>query len=874
MSEIEIDQLIESTRVDGSGAEVAPPALAPLAAWSEVDPDYAEFATDDSDPDEDEDADDLTQEELDAPEPDGDAATVIEPVGIELWGQNLDEGTEWVKVAEQDLDGDGEAGIAMIPSVPTATNMRYRLRLVYSDGSFSKWSEQQEVTTPRDTTPPPVPSAPWVHTQYGHTQAGWDGVLAADSPIDFDHTRLYVQQMEPETGVEPPEGGYVTGDPQLVTRFSSEGSHMLGFLPEAEHRAFLTSVDTSGNESARSEYTTFTPTPPVDTDRIREELDQAREEREQFADEFEERTDEYDRLMAEQEDALDETDSRSHDALYRADQAAAEAAAARDTAERAEDNAAIARETADGSVELQAITEPGGTGSHGQRWVQYDHMGRDRKILGVWTWNAEDQTWDAISHDVTYLPMADITQATIGDLQTQRLFAERGEVDSLLVGRGENLVNDPMFDRIGTGGWRDDAQGLWQRAETSRGPAAQLTPTGIRSISGDSRLGQDDYFPASPGERYGLSGRAWIGDDDTELNVCLNFFESRGGGYLGRRWFGSSRWSGRAWRDLDGIVEVPDLANGATVWVGLQFFVYANPDAAGSVSVLPPRLTRVQSGELIVDGITRSTEAVINQLFTDTTVATSVWSQIVRTRLLEAEEALIGGALIKDDAITVDKIAVTDELIFEIAQGISLEVDQLASNDIVGMNIRGGLIEGVQMVGSEVMTSEDWETSGGAIMRQDGAEGNIVTVDSEGNTTARLGGDRNEVSNLDIMGALRVGDGEGALVPDEGRLRIQGRLPLEEAGARDTFTYGFSPLFTINNPTSSHYEEWDVVYEEPAPSNQRGVFLQVMQYTQNSSTITATTPSISASGFTARIAVFANSGTNNRVQLRYFSVWR
>ena len=395
-----------------------------------------------------------------------------------------------------------------------------------ADGSYG--------TLVRSSPPQPTPTKLRLTAgELGAVECTWDG-----GTTDFDkplvHGHLVIETCYAgEDGSTPGEwrkAGTIRDRDGGATTIvcSTPGVWMV--------RCFLVGQDRVTRGDA-SEVETVQVEALVDTAEIEQELEEARQERQEYRDAFDERTTEYDRLMGEHEDALAETDAWGHTAVYRADQAAAEAAAARETADRAEDNAAAARETADGSLELQHITEPEGTGSvHGQRWVQYDTMGRDRKILGVWTWNDEDKTWDRVSHDVTYLPMADITQATIGDLEAQRIFAELGEI-----------------------------------------------------------------------------------------------------------------------------------------------------------------------GDLAVDQITGD-EARVNQLFTDTTVATSVWSQIVRTRLLEADEALIGGALIQNNAITVDKIAVTDELIFEIARGISLEVGQLASNDIVGMNIRGGLIDGSVITGGEFET--------------------------------------------------------------------------------------------------------------------------------------------------------------------------
>lgn len=609
MSEIEIDQLIDSTRVDGSGAEVAPPSLAPLSAWSEVDPDYAEFATDDSDPDEDEDADDLTEEEIDAPEPDGDSDQVIEPVGIELWGQNVDEASEWVKVAEQDLDGDGEAGIAMIPNVPTATNMRYRLRLVYSDGSFSKWSEQQEVTTPRDMTPPPVPSAPQVTVRYGHAQGGWDGELAEEIPIDFDHTRFYVQQMEPESGEEPPEGGYVTGDPQLMTRFSSEGSHMLGFLPEAEHRAFLTSVDTSNNESARSEYTYFTPTPPVDREAIEEEVDKVEDRMDDLRETLEQGlSDEVTRLEGEIETAGGTT---------------------------------ILRRTS------EPTTEDGEGVAEGTIWYQYTTLDSGGELDGMWTWDGTDWVESTISEKI--MAQVHIEQGTVGDLTFDRISGFAAQVQHLAIGNAENLFpeywhgEDALGEYVYHTNYNLDATSrsrffsedppvpsLWGTRVLNDRRGWQIAGAeGSQSIA--FRMSQGRGIRVTPGERYAIQSLVRDFGGDSFLGWVIHFIHldgSQGTSASDRidldisgRVHGASDTEG----DTD-TFQVPDLGWGPMDMVITLRHTGSSYSGTGQRTVMEPKLRKMMDGSVVVDGSLGAAKIDVEDLAASTARMETLWS--------------------------------------------------------------------------------------------------------------------------------------------------------------------------------------------------------------------------------------------------------
>ncbi|GAA4923516.1 hypothetical protein [Nesterenkonia rhizosphaerae] len=139
--------------------------------------------------------------------------------------------------------------------------------------------------------------------------------------------------------------------------------------------------------------------------------------------------------------------------------------------------------------------------------------------------------------------------------------------------------------------------------------------------------------------------------------------------------------------------------------------------------------------DLIIRKLVQAPAGVINRLITETNISTEVWSQLVRTAILEAEEAYIDGTLIAARSLTGEHI--TDSLIFEVAQGIKLEVDNLASNEIVGFIIRGGVLEGPLW-----RSSPDWETRGGAAARADGSDGNFAANDRSGTPTFRAGGDR------------------------------------------------------------------------------------------------------------------------------------
>lgn len=133
----------------------------------------------------------------------------------------------------------------------------------------STWTPWVTLVTGADTTPPPVPSAPSVALRLGVAVVTWDGEGSAGEglPADWSHAVVHVE--------------YVDG-PELVTRTAGTMSRdslevVIVDIPYGvEAEVWLTSVDQSGNESARGAGVTFTPEPLVDVEPTITELDAAK----------------------------------------------------------------------------------------------------------------------------------------------------------------------------------------------------------------------------------------------------------------------------------------------------------------------------------------------------------------------------------------------------------------------------------------------------------------------------------------------------------------------------------------------------------------------------------------------------------------------
>lgn len=555
------DETTQGTVVEGPSDQPTLSAPVSLEKWSDEDPEYVEFEDAEED-DETAEPDDLTEEELAVEPLESDPMEGPQWVRYELWAQNLDEASDWELVAVEDVDGDTLE--AEIGQIPTATRMRFRLRLIDANGQHSKWSEAVDITTPRDLVAPPAPVVPSVVNHLGFITVTASGGLTDEVPPDMSHRNLYIQQV---SGSEP-------GDPQLMTRFYGVGSGTwtTGNLPDLEHRAFLTSVDTSGNESARSEYVYFTPEPPVGRDTIQEEVDKV-EERvgenltqqltvgladilDSMADREESVIDRAKREAAEdaqstydvlaaaaaeaQQKANDvaaeqgETSQAAQQALQDAQAAASAAAAAAQAASAAHEQAGQAAATAqqalasaNGKNQIRSSTSaPSGTGNEGDLWYRWSSTGMDRRLTGIWTW--ESGSWRAMGTlDTTMVPRINIGEGTIGQLVFDRIAGFAAQVQHLAIGAYQNIWHDLELREWAADGLNSD---LWTAYTRSGiGFSSISNQSGIDQLvrwnppggSGIIRVGQSTEYatPVRPGEEYRLRCFGWRAEGGDRVGI-------------------------------------------------------------------------------------------------------------------------------------------------------------------------------------------------------------------------------------------------------------------------------------------------------------------------------------------------------------------
>lgn len=253
----------------GNPSEPIPGPLEPVSAWSEVDEDgqYEELLPVDEEP-VDEPEEDLSEPpEIDEEDENEPQQLGPEWAKYELWGRDRDEPVEWQLLSIQDYGQDAEAEIE---GLRTGARMEFRVRLVSTDNVTSEWSDLFYYSLPSDLTPPPAPTPPTAEDNAGFITHYHDGSLTEEVPDDMSHRVLYAQQMHPAGDPEGP-----AGDPMRIAEWRGTGASSITvgrYVDRTEHRAWLVAVDTTGNESARSEYVYFTASKPFDVADFEERL--------------------------------------------------------------------------------------------------------------------------------------------------------------------------------------------------------------------------------------------------------------------------------------------------------------------------------------------------------------------------------------------------------------------------------------------------------------------------------------------------------------------------------------------------------------------------------------------------------------------------
>ena len=181
----------------------------------------------------------------------------------------------------------------------------------------------------------------------------------------------------------------------------------------------------------------------------------------------------------------------------------------------------------------------------------------------------------------------------------------------------------------------------------------------------------------------------------------------------------------------------------STFWVqntgGYRLKIYANHNNGadnldGYQWFRNMRVENMNDGRLIVPNSIDASRLNAHEIFSNQLVAEQIYSNIIRTKLLEAEEALIGGANIKDDEITVGKLTALDEILTEMLKVRKIDAGDIAADAITAGKIAGNAIDGKTITGATVRTS----SSGKRVEMRNNA---VTAYDSSNRIQARYSGD-------------------------------------------------------------------------------------------------------------------------------------
>lgn len=164
-----------------------------------------------------------------------------------------------------------------------------------------------------------------------------------------------------------------------------------------------------------------------------------------------------------------------------------------------------------------------------------------------------------------------------------------------------------------------------------------------------------------------------------------------------------------------------------------------------------------------------------------------IWAEAVRAKLLEAEEAIIGGAVIQDGAIDVEHLHVTESMSAAIGEFLHLQADQIDVNDLVANSALISLLEAANLVLSDEAGGRRVEMSGSGL---------LMTETDTGEPLMQLGlyGDDflsliNEEGDQSVV-LQRNGLVAGEVVSSETDLLVGGRelvgTAMDHPGGRDS----------------------------------------------------------------------------------------
>lgn len=471
-----------------------------------------------------------------------------------------------------------------------------------------------------------------------------------------------------------------------------------------------------------------------------------------------------------------------------------------------------------------------------------------------------------------------------GTLNSNRIASKSITADKVLIGYSENLFGDPkmLMSGVFPGYWSDTG------GRSSGGGSVVFEATSAildSTVSDMNRWG----VPVEAGASYRVG--AWV-----KLSVA-SFFST--GIQLRVQWRGASGTFGAA----ETVAMLPASA-AANTWIWFEGVAVPPASAAylalgfrklgtystGTATFSEPMVSRMMTGELIVDGAITADKIMANAVTADKITANAVTTAKVDAGAITAvkidanavtADKIIANAITSKHTITgatIQTLSTTNrgikiisgnlyafnnvgnqtvfisgstgavDIVGDLTTGLGsnqVEVSASSSRGRPGIRMYTGFSDGHQPVLQSMGTGANDGFPAGSLLLL----GSEVTTNSSGRADLVLkrGGD------FELRQNWGTDSGVGVMTSGQ-YLDLRGRLSTGQ-NAIDLFVAGISSTWTNINPGASH--EWTFTYGSPAKAGNRMPMLQLNTSGQLVNGVSA----YNASGFTSRTTNIQTAGT-------------
>lgn len=570
--------------------------------------------------------------------------------GVELWGwKTADDNPKLLTV------GDADGSIAFSP-LPIDEDWSFRVRSIGTNGIASAFSAAVSITLASDLTAPPKPSTPTAESKLGTVTIRWDGKASNGTamPVDYERTDVY---RGPLPGTLIGSIGLGAGADFIV---------VTGLPYNITNSFWLVAVDTSQNQSEKSDSVTIATKPLVDTDLIGRVIADANIKLGAVKAELIADGAVLQDKLADNAVSLAKLDMVARDAITDAQADAT---------------------TANGRVTISASAPVAGDGVGrpvGALWYRRDGAGQ---VIGMWEWSGS--AWNARTLTDAVISNLNAGTITTGFLDAARIAASSISVQKLLVSNFSNLVENGGFEYGDTA-----VPPGWASLSAISAVSTEMPRTGAKSLkiiaNGSTAVvatqagafAVDGVGAAAESYRVG----AWVHNasavsafNEIWLQVVWST-TTEGGSYNGNQRvtvYPSGIASG-SWTYLEGVWKVPEAAKYARVRV-------VSVGAAGRVHYVDDiTATKMSDASLIVDGAITTDKVFANAITTAKIATNAVTANEIAALTITANE-------LAANAITTAKIA-----------ALAVDAGKIAANAITADKIEAGAITAVKIAANAI----------------------------------------------------------------------------------------------------------------------------------------------------------------------------